>query len=47
MNLIYVFDNYCFNISNTFITNNIKRWVIYELLNMLSNNIYENIISIQ
>lgn len=47
MNLIYVFDNYCFNISNTYIINNIKRWVIYELVSMLSNNIYENIILIK
>jgi len=47
MNLIYVFDNYYFNITNTFVIKNIKRWIIYELLNLINSNIYENIILIK
>lgn len=47
MNLIYVFDNNYFNITNTYIINNIKRWIIYELINLINDNIYENIILIK
>jgi hypothetical protein len=37
MNLIYIFDNIYFNNSNSFIFNTIKRWILYELINNISN----------
>lgn len=47
MDLIYIFDNYCFNNFNSIIFNTIKRWILYELLNLISTNKYDNIILIK